>query len=81
MTGAVGFIGSNLVDRLLTQGATVTGWDNLATGQLRQAGHAVKEIPLDWIDKDGSKVSLISDSVSMLRSLLKLRRVVQRSRP
>jgi len=35
VTGAAGFIGSNLVDRLLAAGLTVTGWDNLSTGQLR----------------------------------------------
>ncbi len=35
VTGAAGFIGSNLVDRLLAGGVTVTGWDNLSTGQLR----------------------------------------------
>ncbi len=35
VTGAAGFIGSNLVDRLLADGVTVTGWDNLTTGQLR----------------------------------------------
>ncbi len=35
VTGAAGFIGSNLVDRLLADGVTVTGWDNLSTGQER----------------------------------------------
>jgi UDP-glucose 4-epimerase len=35
VTGAAGFIGSNLIDRLLADGLTVTGWDNLSTGQLR----------------------------------------------
>jgi UDP-glucose 4-epimerase len=35
VTGAAGFIGSNLIDRLLADGITVTGWDNLSTGQLR----------------------------------------------
>jgi len=35
VTGAAGFIGSNLVDRLLADGVAVTGWDNLSTGQLR----------------------------------------------
>ena len=35
VTGAAGFIGSNLVDRLLADGVTVTGWDNLSTGQIR----------------------------------------------
>jgi UDP-glucose 4-epimerase len=33
VTGAAGFIGSNLVDRLLTNGKTVVGWDNFSTGQ------------------------------------------------
>ena len=35
VTGAAGFIGSNLVDRLLADGVRVTGWDNLSTGQDR----------------------------------------------
>jgi UDP-glucose 4-epimerase len=35
VTGAAGFIGSNLVDRLLAAGKAVVGYDNLATGQER----------------------------------------------
>ncbi|HEY3418262.1 MAG TPA: NAD-dependent epimerase/dehydratase family protein, partial [Armatimonadota bacterium] len=34
VTGAAGFIGSNLVDRLLADGHQVTGFDNLSTGQM-----------------------------------------------
>jgi UDP-glucose 4-epimerase len=34
ITGAAGFIGSHLVDRLLALGHTVTGYDNFSTGQL-----------------------------------------------
>ncbi len=33
VTGAAGFIGSNLVDRLLGDGHDVVGYDNLSTGQ------------------------------------------------
>jgi UDP-glucose 4-epimerase len=33
ITGAAGFIGSNLVDVLLAQGCKVVGWDNFSTGQ------------------------------------------------
>ena len=33
VTGAAGFIGSNLVDRLLADGLSVVGWDNFSTGQ------------------------------------------------
>lgn len=41
VTGAAGFIGSSLVDRLLQNGHVVVGYDNLSTGQaefLRDAG-------------------------------------------
>ena len=33
VTGAAGFIGSSLVDRLLQDGKSVVGWDNFSTGQ------------------------------------------------
>ena len=33
VTGAAGFIGSNLVDRLLAGGKHIVGWDNFSTGQ------------------------------------------------
>jgi UDP-glucose 4-epimerase len=42
ITGAAGFIGSNLVDRLLDGGANVIGWDNLSTGQETFLNRAMK---------------------------------------
>src|SRR5881409_1940731 len=48
VTGAAGFIGSNLADRLLSLGHAVTGYDNFSTGQdrfLAQArGHSSFEL-------------------------------------
>ena len=43
VTGAAGFIGSNLIDRLLADGASVVGWDNLSTGQERFLADAVAQ--------------------------------------
>jgi NAD(P)-dependent dehydrogenase (short-subunit alcohol dehydrogenase family) len=42
ITGAAGFIGSTLVDRLLADGVQVTGWDNLSTGQIRFLDGAIQ---------------------------------------
>jgi nucleoside-diphosphate-sugar epimerase len=41
VTGAAGFIGSNLVDELLIQGARVVGIDNLYNGNLENLGGAM----------------------------------------
>ena len=41
VTGAAGFIGSNLVDRLLRDGHDVVGYDNFVTGQERFLGEAM----------------------------------------
>jgi UDP-glucose 4-epimerase len=45
VTGAAGFIGSNLVDRLLSAGKHVVGWDNFSTGQDRFLELARKQSP------------------------------------
>ncbi len=42
VTGAAGFIGSTLIDRLLAVGVAVTGWDNFSTGQERFLTEALK---------------------------------------
>ncbi len=40
VTGAAGFIGSNLIDRLLGEGHAVVGFDNFSTGFEEFLGHA-----------------------------------------
>jgi UDP-glucose 4-epimerase len=42
ITGAAGFIGSNLVDALLARGDQVVGYDNFSTGQRRFLDEALK---------------------------------------
>ncbi len=42
ITGAAGFIGSSLADRLLAHGKQVVGWDNFSTGQVRFIEEAEK---------------------------------------
>jgi UDP-glucose 4-epimerase len=57
VTGAAGFIGSNLVDRLLADGHHVTGFDNFSTGfrQFLEGAHACPRFRLvegDLLDLD-----------------------------
>jgi UDP-glucose 4-epimerase len=50
VTGAAGFIGSKLVDRLLSEGGMVTGFDNFSTGQREFLVGALKNPRFKLID-------------------------------
>jgi UDP-glucose 4-epimerase len=52
VTGGAGFIGSNLVDRLLAQGHAVTAYDNLSTGQSRFLDQASKSSQFKFVRGD-----------------------------
>ncbi|KPV53525.1 nucleoside-diphosphate sugar epimerase [Kouleothrix aurantiaca] len=52
VTGAAGFIGSNLVDRLLAESHTVTAYDNLSTGQPRFLEQAHQHSTFQFINGD-----------------------------
>jgi UDP-glucose 4-epimerase len=52
VTGAAGFIGSNLIDRLHANGVNVTGWDNFSTGQIRFLEDAKKNLKFRLVRGD-----------------------------
>jgi len=52
VTGCAGFIGSNLVDRLLGDGVAVVGWDNMSTGQERFLENARKHPQFTFVKGD-----------------------------
>jgi UDP-glucose 4-epimerase len=52
VTGAAGFIGSTLVDRLLADGHTVVGLDNFATGRATNLEHLADNPAHDFIEAD-----------------------------
>jgi len=57
VTGAAGFIGSHLTDRLLADGHNVVGYDNLSTGRLRflenaSANPSFRFVQGDVLDKE-----------------------------
>ena len=62
-TGCAGFIGSNLVDRLLANGHQVIGIDNISTGQHRSvfAGRIA--------DTGRDPVPLVAAAVEMLKAV------------
>jgi dTDP-glucose 4,6-dehydratase len=55
VTGAAGFLGSHLVDRLLADGDHVVGIDNLVTGSSDNLEHITVDRPFAFIEADVSE--------------------------
>jgi UDP-glucose 4-epimerase len=68
VTGAAGFIGSTLVDRLLADGHEVVGYDNFSTGQERFIAGALKNphyrlVRADLLDLDALRAAMAGSDV------------------
>jgi UDP-glucose 4-epimerase len=64
VTGAAGFIGSNLVDRLLADGKAVVGWDNFSTGQREFLEGALKNNNFKLIEGDNLDLPALTKAMA-----------------
>src|SRR6202142_4447126 len=64
VTGCAGFIGSNLVDRLLADGVPVVGWDNMSTGQERFLEDASKSGDFKFVQGDNLDLAALAKAMA-----------------
>lgn len=66
VTGAAGFIGSNLVDFLLNKGFNVFGIDNFVTGDKKNIDHLFNNSDFEFIESDVTKYINIKDKLDFV---------------
>lgn len=64
VSGCAGFIGSNLVDRLLDGGHTVVGYDNFSTGQTEFLDGARRSSRFSLVQGDTLDVRTLTDAIA-----------------
>jgi len=64
ITGAAGFIGSTLADRLLADGKNVIGWDNFSTGQRKFIEGALKKPNFKLIEGDNLDLPALTQAMA-----------------
>jgi UDP-glucose 4-epimerase len=64
ITGAAGFIGSTLADRLLAAGKSVVGWDNFSTGQRKFLESAHKNPNFKLIEGDNLDLPALTKAMA-----------------
>lgn len=66
ITGAAGFLGSHLCDRLVKEGYFVTGMDNLITGDLKNIDHLFKLKEFEFYNHDVSKFVTVAGDLDYI---------------
>jgi UDP-glucose 4-epimerase len=64
VTGASGFIGSNLVDALLENGRSVVGWDNFSTGRSEFLKNAKQHPKFSLVEGDTLDLTSLTKAMS-----------------
>ena len=72
------FFRRKTIDQNLLEACTNNGWlfDLELVLQLWKRKVSIKEMPVNWIDQDGSKISLVRDSVKMFWQLWKMKKTM-----
>lgn len=70
ITGAAGFIGSNLVEYFVLKGYNVVGLDNLSTGHLNNIEHLLKRSNFRFIEGDIRDIDVCHNAVAGVEYVL-----------